>query len=242
MPSRATETEVALRHKKVRTKVKILETGFITHDVKRFLVEKPGGYKFIPGQATELSINRFGWRHEERPFTFTNLNHDPYLEFIIKKYPQHKGVTEELHKLSPGDELIIGKPFGAIQYGGKGVFIAGGAGITPFIAILRMLEKGNTLPGNKLVFSNKTRDDIILEEELRSMFRRNPGDLILTLTQEKRADYENKLVDEGFLKTHVGSFGKQKFYLCGPPQMVKQLTVALKGLGADTNSITFEGK
>jgi ferredoxin-NADP reductase len=27
------------------------------HDVKRFTIQKPEGFKFIPGQATEVSIN-----------------------------------------------------------------------------------------------------------------------------------------------------------------------------------------
>jgi ferredoxin-NADP reductase len=36
--------------------VKILETEFVTHDVKRFRVEKPDGCEFKPGQATEVTI------------------------------------------------------------------------------------------------------------------------------------------------------------------------------------------
>jgi ferredoxin-NADP reductase len=50
--------------------VKVLEARFITHDVKRFKVEKPEGYDFIPGQATVVSINLPEWKDEIRPFTF----------------------------------------------------------------------------------------------------------------------------------------------------------------------------
>jgi predicted ferric reductase len=35
--------------------------------------------------------------------------------------------------------------FGAIEYKGEGVFIAGGAGVTPFIAILRQLQADDKL-------------------------------------------------------------------------------------------------
>jgi len=223
----------------MKRKVRILEIGQVTPDVKRFVVERPENYEFIPGQATRVSINKPGWRYEERPFTFTSLNSDPHLEFIIKKYPQHHGVTEKLHSLSAGDELIIRDVFGAIKYSGKGVFIAGGAGITPFIAILRQLKKENSILSNRLFFSNKTEKDIILKQELEEMFGQNPGDLVFVVSDENNPKYYNGFINEDFLKKQIDSFN-QKFYICGPPKMTEQLITTLKKLGADINSVVFE--
>ena len=146
--------------------VKIKAIEQVTHDVKRFVCEKPSGYAFVPGQATEVSIHKEGWEDEKRPFTFTCLEEAPYLEFTIKIYQDHPGVTNELNTLVPGDELILRDVWGTIQYKGPGYFIAGGAGITPFIAILRWLNKNKKLEGNMLFYSNKTDRDIILEDEL----------------------------------------------------------------------------
>jgi ferredoxin-NADP reductase len=55
---------------------------------------------------------------------------------------------------------------GRIEYKGEGVFIAGGAGVTPFIAILRQLQAENKIANNKLIFTNKTANDIILKKNL----------------------------------------------------------------------------
>src|SRR4051812_30264459 len=121
--------------------VKVLKTESLTHDVKRITVEKPAGYHFEPGQATEVAINKPEWKSERRPFTFTSLNDSKTLEFTIKVYDDHQGVTQQIGKLKPGDELLIHDVWGAVTYKGPGVFIAGGAGITPFIAIFRQLEK-----------------------------------------------------------------------------------------------------
>ncbi|HEX7756710.1 MAG TPA: FAD-binding oxidoreductase, partial [Niabella sp.] len=140
--------------------VKILSTENVTHDVKRFEVEKPRGYAFIPGQATEVTINKAGWQDKRNPFTFTSLNEWDHLEFTIKIYDQYDGVTHQLGLLKPGDELILHDVWGAIQYKGAGVFIAGGAGITPFIAIFRQLYKEDQIGSNQLFFSNKTAADI----------------------------------------------------------------------------------
>jgi ferredoxin-NADP reductase len=147
--------------------VKITEIISVTHDVKCFRIERPAGFTFIPGQATDLSVNRPGKEEETRPFTFTALTSKPYLEFTIKRYPDHHGITDLLHQLKPGDELIVRDPWGAIAYSGPGYFIAGGAGITPFISIFRNLFAENKISGNRLLFSNKTAADIIYEDELR---------------------------------------------------------------------------
>jgi len=223
----------------MRQVVKILMIEHVTHDVKRFVLEKPKGFSYIPGQATLISINKTGWMRKLREFTFTSLNEDLVLEFTIKKYPEHKGVTDQLHKLEPGSELIIREPFGTIRYDGPGVFIAGGAGITPFIAILRRLKKDDRMTGNTLIFSNKTYDDIILENELRTLFRENSGNLIFTLTRESRVGYENRRIDREFIKEKVKDF-KQNFYVCGPDPFVEEIKNVLKQLGAKTRSIVIE--
>src|SRR3954464_14817859 len=108
---------------------RIISIEPITHDVNQYRIEKPAGYSFIPGQATEVSINMERWKEERRPFTFTCLGSKPYLEFMIKSYRDHDGVTKQLEQLKPGDELIVRDVWGAIEYRGAGIFIAGGAGI-----------------------------------------------------------------------------------------------------------------
>ena len=217
-------------------KIKIKAIEQITHDVKRFLCEKPTGYYFKPGQATEVSISKRGWEEERRPFTFTSLNESPDLEFTIKIYSDHQGVTNELNKLHPGEELIVRDVWGAIEYKGPGYFIAGGAGITPFIAILRQLRKDHNLEGNKLLFSNKTDHDIILEEELTAMLGPNA---IYSITDAHSIKYYNGFINEEFLKTHIENFSKH-FYLCGPPKMVESLQDCLIKLGALPETLVFE--
>jgi ferredoxin-NADP reductase len=41
-------------------KVRVIAADLLTHDVKRIIVEKPEGYSFEPGQATEVAINKPG--------------------------------------------------------------------------------------------------------------------------------------------------------------------------------------
>ncbi len=216
--------------------VKIKSINQVTHDVKQFKLEKPSGYSFTPGHATEVSINKKDWKEAKRPFTFTSLNDAEDLEFTIKIYPGHEGVTEQLDKLKPGDELIIRDTWGAIEYSGPGYIIAGGAGITPYIAILRDLDRKGEVDGNKLIFANKTDKDIILKEELDSILGQNATYVI---TDQEDTKYTKAYINEEFLKENISDFSK-KFYVCGPPKMTKEISLILKKLGASPDAVQLD--
>ena len=219
--------------------VKILNIKDITHDVKRFTVQKPKSYTFIPGQSTLVSINKDDLKDKFHPFTFTSVEEDNNLEFIIKtypvkEYPNHSGITEKIHKLNIGDELIITDPIGAMEYKGKGVFLAGGTGITPFISIFRTLEKKGELNGNMLIFSNKEKRDIILEKELKKIFEKDY--LVLTISREKIRGYEYGRIDKEMINKYVKNFN-QYFYVCGPSAFEKDTVKLLTTLGGDKEKI-----
>jgi ferredoxin-NADP reductase len=216
--------------------VKILETEFVTHNVKRFKVSKPASYTYKPGQATDVVINLPEWKEERRPFTFTSLNEWDHLEFTIKIYDDHNGVTNKLGTLHAGDELILHDIWGAIHYKGEGTFIAGGAGVTPFIAIFRQLQKDGKISNNKLIFSNRTSKDIILKEEFEKMLGAN---FINTITQEKTEKYDNRKIDESYLKEKIIDFS-QYFYICGPDPMIESIKEQLLNLGVDKDKIVIE--
>ncbi len=216
--------------------VKVLEAQFITHNVKRFVLEKPDDFEFIPGQAVNLSINLPEWKDQLRPFTFTCLKEAKFLEFMIKIYDDHQGVTNMLGRINAGDELILHDVFGAIKFDKPGVFIAGGTGITPFIAIFRDLYQKNKLRGNRLIYTNKTSEDIIDGEELFRMFQK---DLVTVLTRQGIIGYTGKRIDRNFLIENIVDFS-QNFYVCGPDDLVKEIIRNLIDLGAEPETLIFE--
>lgn len=216
--------------------VKIKSIQHITPDVLNFVTERPRDYTFKPGQATEVAINKSGWKDKKRPFTFTGLPDSDFLEFTIKTYPAHKGVTNELLKLKKNDELILHDVFGAIEYKGEGVFIAGGAGITPFICILRYLHANLEIGENKLIFANKTKDDIINNEEFKKLLGIN---FINILSDERSDIYSYGLITESFLKDHLNG-SPENVYVCGPPPMMVEVEKQLADLGISKKIITKE--
>ena len=126
--------------------------------------------------------------------------------------------------------------FGAITYKGEGVFIAGGAGVTPFISIFRFLNSKNEVANNKLIFANKKKEDIILEDEFSLLLGNN---FINILSDEHIEGYSFGHITESFLKERIGSL-HQYFYVCGPPPMIEAVEKHLKHLKVDDKYIIKE--
>ena len=130
-------------------------------------------------------------------------------------------------QLKKDDGLILHEVFGAIAYKGEGVFIAGGAGVTPFISIFRQLQLENKIGSNKLIFANKTASDIIYNEMFRNLLGKN---FINILSEEQKGSYAHGHITESLLKEHIEDLNKP-IYLCGPEPMMDEIEKQLINLG-----------
>jgi ferredoxin-NADP reductase len=209
--------------------VRILEKKSLTHDVLRIRVSKPDRFSFSAGQGIELSLDDEQVRGKRSPFTLTGLNSEPYLELMIKIYPAHNGLTLAISKKRLGDILFLSDPWDSFRIKGPGVFIAGGAGVTPFVAILRQFNLEGRLDRSKLFFSNKTKADVFLENEFHSLLGAN---YINVLTRED----STSRINEAFLANHVSDFSVP-FYLCGPGNFVNEIQGHLTSLGGVTKEM-----
>ncbi len=213
--------------------LKILGSQFITHDVKQIVLEKPEGFIYRPGQSGHISINKEGWQDKIRPFTFTSLNEWPHLELIIKIYEERGGVTNQIGKMHIGDELLLHDVFGSVEYKGPGIFIAGGTGITPFIAIFRALYYSQNLRNVGLLYSNRTANDIILGQELFKML--GPA-YVNVFTRQGVIGFKERKIDRDLLIELIANFDT-RFYVCGPKSFTEEICASLVELGANPQSL-----
>lgn len=205
--------------------VRISDKTSLNHDVLRLRLERPAGYEFLAGQAIELSFDQPVSRGPA-PFTFTGLTTQPYLELIIKIYRQRNGLTAALERLNPGDTVRITDPWDSYTNNGPGVFLAGGAGITPFVALLRQMQADNRVGESWLFFSNKTSGDVFLHDELKDML----GDRYVDVITDEGNGNQSRYLNAGLLSKYRLD-PAQPFYVCGPPGFVDAIQNTLGELG-----------
>lgn len=209
----------------------------VTPDTYHLIFNKPDDFTYEPGQAAELTLDEKGWRDEDRPFTMTSLPTDPTLEFVIKSYPDHDGVTAHIPNLKPGDQVFLDGPFGAITDHGVGTFIAGGAGVTPFIAILKKQAAAGE-HGSHLIFANETKADIIMKGLWDSL---SGLKTTFVVGEEAEGQMREGQVNKDLLSDVIENLD-QPFYICGPGGMVDDVRDTLRKMGVtDDNIITEDG-
>ena len=223
------------------TKLKIRAVESVTHDTRKITFDKPEGFSYEAGQAAHIALDEDGWRDTWKSFTMTSLPEDDHLEFVIKSYPEeaegHDGVSERIARLQPGDTMVFKDVWGAIDDEGDGVFIAGGAGVTPFISILRdKLDKTGSLEGNTLIFSNKTEQDIILREEFEAM---DGLRVHWTVTEEKSSPLARGMIDRTMLADFVKA-QSDMCYVCGPDEMIEAIREELEYIDVAPDRIVTE--
>ncbi len=171
-------------------------------------------------------------RKEKRLFTFTSLpGGGEHPQFSIESYQNHDGATEQIAKFTPGDLCLIGGARGVITHKGTGAFIASEVDVTPFTSIFKTLELYGKVNANRLIFSNKTKEDIILQEYWEQLLGEN---FISVLTEGN-----GKQIDQDFLEQQKLP-KDERIYLSGPPAMVEDLKEACQALGLDTSNVVLE--
>ncbi len=208
-------------------KVRIKEIKKVADYTKSFVLEKPKGFEYEPGQHgyIELSPNN------GKPFSLVSSPHEKAVEFatIIRDKSKWK---QELNRKKVGDELILSGPYGMFKYEDSETdiaFIAGGIGITPFIGILRYLNFKKLSTKVILLYSNKSENRTAFKNELDTLEEKNSNlKIIYTMTEQEDFDGEKGRISEDFIRKHIKNPEKKIWYIAGPPIMVKEMNNLLK--------------
>lgn len=218
-----------------------------TPNVKTFtLVQKEGAiFPFLPGQFVMAHLLDGGGKSIARAMSISSAPYErKYIEITMKIGGEF---TRRADRLSEGDTLGVAGPYGRflLPEGDEPfVFLAGGVGITPFRSMWRTLEERGRKESVAFLYSNRTRADIVYNEELEEFRLRNPWfRLARTLTREDDlAGWEGETgrISQQMLQKYVPELTKPLYLLCGLPQFVKDLRTMLFELGVSENRVAIE--
>ncbi|MEK7144066.1 MAG: FAD-dependent oxidoreductase [Patescibacteria group bacterium] len=223
-------------------KKKIKETDDVV--TLKFLPEKGKIFSFFAGQFVMVELINNELSDLKRAYTISSPPRENFLSITVKKIGRVSGA---LHDLKTGDKIKTNEPQGFF-YPNNGaeelVFLAGGVGITPFYSIIKDFSQKGLDKNIHLLYSNKTKNDIVFFKELEKLsseFRKFKITHFLTREKIKHPTIkEFERINSESLKKHLKFFDKKHYFICGPVGFVNGLWAELKKIGVKEDNIFTE--
>ncbi len=197
---------------------------------------RPGQFVFLAVQGAQERISP-----EVHPFSISSQIDERTLRISAKALGDY---TRALRQAHPGDKVVFWGPYGDFgrtyqQGDGDLVWLAGGIGVTPFLAMLRNEQRLGPRAGRRIhfVWTVKTAEEAIYLEEIEDACAGLPQvEFHLHVTENQG------LLTIDRVAAHIGEeqFDRTTFLICGPKAMMSALRSQLRGRGAPRYNIITE--
>jgi predicted ferric reductase len=191
---------------------------------------------FKPGQFVFVRFLVYGLNKEVHPFSIATFVPPNGIQLGIKKLGDFTGRVEDLHV---GTEAEIEGAFGGFNYqktnNKRQLWIAGGIGITPFLAMVQSLHDKKEYDV-KLVYSVKEPGEMI-GKQLTDYMQNNAN---FKLVEFIGSQQNGKFLDVNYIAQNVPDYTSRDIFICGPPPMMKGLRTQLVKQGVPNNNIHTE--
>jgi ferredoxin-NADP reductase len=203
---------------------------------------KPAGFTYLPGQYMFITLRR-GEETLVRHLSLSSSPTEPFLE-VTKGLTGHP-FANALSTLVPGDEAVIGGPFGEFTFEGeydRVVFLSGGIGITPLRSMIRNATDQGLSTRILLVYSARSEADVVFGIEMEQMIKQNPNLKVLITLTAPDPGWKGRTgrIDRTLIEREIPNLKEQIFFTSGPPLMVDTIVAILKELGVQHDHIHQE--
>lgn len=213
--------------------------------------ELQSAYKFIAGQYINLKLTLDG-KEIRRAYSICSSPNSNELRIAIKSVKNGHFSKFANENLKSGDILEVGQPEGKFTFEPNSerqknyaAFVAG-SGITPVMAILQSVLESESNSSFVLVYGNKTPEETIFHHQLHELQLKYVSRLFVHYVYSQ-TKVENELfgrIDKANINFILNNKHKEKefdkFYLCGPEEMINLATTVLKEHNVADKNIKFE--
>ncbi|MFK7932775.1 MAG: 1,2-phenylacetyl-CoA epoxidase subunit PaaE [Saprospiraceae bacterium] len=209
-------------------------------------------FKYLAGQYLTLKTDIDG-EEVRRSYSICTSPQEQELRVAIKKVEGGKFSTFANGQLRAETKMDVMTPTGKFQLKtdkaneNHYVAFAAGSGITPIMAMIKTVLQAEPKSSFTLFYGNRGFDSIIFREELENLKNKNLGRLSIhhILSREHLGSdlFYGRIDEEKCNRFSKMLFDPQdiaSFYLCGPEQMIRSASAALKEAGVDEEKIHFE--
>lgn len=206
-------------------------------------------FKFTAGQYITLQ-KEINDEEVRRAYSICSTSKSGEIRVAIKAVENGTFSVYAASELKAGDEIEISIPEGRFLLNPEAnknyIAFAAGSGITPILSMIKTVLENEPSSKFTLVYGNKTTDDTIFYNELNSLKESYPDQFKLHYIFS-REDVKNQ--SRGRIDTSVTNYFVKNMYketsfdgafLCGPEEMIQEVSKTLESNNIAKENIHFE--
>lgn len=234
-------------------KINIQEVIRETANAVSLVFKIPGNLKskfaFHAGQYLTLKKTING-KEVRRAYSICSSPTDNFIKVAIKAVENGTFSTYATTELKSGNFIEISEPEGKFILEPKPnknyIAFAAGSGITPILSMVKDVLLNETASTFTLVYGNKTVNDIIFKNELDNLKETHSDrfNLHYICSREQLEDSLFGRIDKAHTNFYINNNYKEvnfdAAFLCGPEEMIKEVSLTLSEHGIAEENIHFE--
>jgi ferredoxin-NADP reductase len=199
------------------------------------------------GQHVDVRLTAEDGYQAERSYSIASAPGDPRVELTVVRIDDGEVSPYLTSELRPEDQIELRGPVGGYfvwgpDDGGPLLLVAGGSGVVPLMAMVRLRAAAGSAVDTRLLMSSRSWEDIIYRAELE---RLAGGGLTVvhTLTASQPpgwTGYARRVDAEMLAQVGPSPAERPRVYVCGPTPFVEAVAEALVGLGHQPQAIKTE--
>jgi ferredoxin-NADP reductase len=225
----------------------VVEVVTETPRVKTIAFDVPGWSGHRAGQHVDVRLTADDGYEAQRSYSIASAPGGTRIDLTVVRIDDGEVSPYLADELRPDDQIELRGPVGGYfvwepSQGGPLLLVAGGSGIAPLMAMIRLRAAAESDVDTRLLFSSRSWDDIIYREELERL-NGHGLTIVHTLTDLQPSGWNgySRLVDADML-AGVGPTPAERprIYVCGPTPFVEAVAEALVHLGHEPRGIKTE--
>ena len=222
-----------------------------TSRAKTFTVNLPQWIAHRAGQHYDLRLSAPDGYQTERSYSIASPPEQTgEIELTVELITDGEVSGYLFEGVAVGDQLEVRGPIGgyfvwpAGQPAAPLLLVGGGSGVVPLMAMLRHRQRAELHNPTVLLFSVRTPEEIIYQQELEALAKADPTfTLLVTYTRQAPAGWTgyHRRLDAAMLAEAVGHLpGPPQCYVCGPTGLVESAATLLQAQGLPDEAIRTE--
>lgn len=194
---------------------------------------------FLPGQYVNIGVPGSG---QHRSYSFSSHSGEQRMTFLIKHVPGGL-MSSWLAEAQPGAALEMTGPLGSFYLRPVTrplLFLAGGTGLAPFLAMLETLARQGCSQPVHMLYGVTRDEDLVMVDRLEAYAQRIPGFSFATCVAQADTAHPRQGYVTDHLEPQALHNGNVNVYLCGPPPMVDAVQKHFKAAGITPASFHYE--